>query len=106
MNVIGYVRVSTENQAREGVSLDAQRERIEAYCFAKGWQLVSVEADRGISAKDLNRPGLQRCVNAIEAHDVEALVIYKLDRLTRSVVDLNALVALMDEHGVATSQRE
>jgi len=47
MNVIGYIRVSTEDQAREGVSLEAQQARIEAYCFAKGWNLLEVKADKG-----------------------------------------------------------
>ncbi len=73
MKVIGYARVSTEDQAREGVSLEAQQQaHIKAYCFSKGWQLVSVEADKGIGAKNLDRPELQRCLRAIEAHGVQA----------------------------------
>ncbi len=48
-----------------------------------------METDKGVSAKDMNRPGLQRCLDAVAAHDVETLVIYKLDKLTRSVVNLN-----------------
>ncbi len=100
MKVIGYVRVSTEDQAREGISLEAQQARVEAYCIAKGWELLGVEADSA-SAKDMNRPGLQRCLQQLNAETVEALIIYKLDRLTRSVVDLNTLVALMERHHVA-----
>ena len=64
MRAIGYVRVSTDDQAREGVSLDVQEARIRAYCEAKGWQLVSVVRDEGKSAKDLKRPGLQEILGA------------------------------------------
>ena len=56
---VGYVRVSREEQAREGVSLDAQRDRVAAYATAKGLTLVDVIADEGRSGKDLDRPGLQ-----------------------------------------------
>ena len=84
-----------------GISSEAQQAKIEAYCFAKGWQLLRVGADRGLSAKDLNRTGLQAALKQVAAHEVEALVVYKLDRLTRSAVDFNKLVELLDKHEVA-----
>ncbi|RLG08163.1 MAG: hypothetical protein DRN68_04195, partial [Thaumarchaeota archaeon] len=59
IKAVGYVRVSTEEQAREGLSLDAQEEKIRAYCTAKGWRLVRIYRDEGFSGKDLNRPALQ-----------------------------------------------
>jgi site-specific DNA recombinase len=91
---IGYVRVSTDDQAREGVSLDVQEARIGAYCEAKGWQLVSVVRDEGKSAKDLKRPGLQQVLVALQKRQrcFDALVVVKLDRLTRSVRDLGNLM--------------
>ncbi len=101
MKVIGYVRVSTEDQAKEGVSLEAQQAKIEAYCLTKDWELVSIEADRGLSAKDCNRAGLQAALQAVEKKEVDALVVYKLDRLTRSIADLSKLVTLLDKHAVA-----
>ena len=64
---IGYVRVSTDDQVREGVSLDVQETRIRAYCEAKSWQLVSVVRDEGKSAKDLKRPGLQEILGALRS---------------------------------------
>jgi DNA invertase Pin-like site-specific DNA recombinase len=90
---IGYVRVSTDDQAREGVSLDVQEVRIRAYCEAKGWQLVSVVRDEGKSAKDLKRPGLQEILGALPKRQrcFDVLVVVKLDRLTRSVRDLGNL---------------
>ena len=91
---IGYVRVSTDDQAREGVSLDVQEARIGAYCEAKGWQLVSVVRDEGKSAKDLKRPGLQEILGALPKRQrpFDALVVVKLDRLTRSARDLGNLM--------------
>ena len=102
MNVIGYARVSTEDQAREGVSIDSQIEKIRAYCIAKDWNLLNVCIDEGISAKTLNRPGMQEIITSLtDCGGVEAIIIYKLDRLTRSVVDLNMLLELFDKHDVA-----
>ena len=89
---IGYVRVSTEQQAAEGVSLEAQRRKVAAYCDLYGFELVRIEADAGASASTLKRDGLQRALNALEAGEADALVVVKLDRLTRSVRDLDNLL--------------
>lgn len=97
MKVIGYVRVSTEEQVREGVSLEAQEEKIKAYCIVKDWELVDVLRDEGISGKTLDRPGIQEALRLIERKEVEALIVYKIDRLTRSVKDLNFLVELFEK---------
>ncbi|MDD1721305.1 MAG: recombinase family protein [Euryarchaeota archaeon] len=83
MRVVGYICVSTEDQAQEGISLEALQERIEACCVAHDLQLLAAEADKGISAKNLNMPGLQAALQQIAAHEIEALVVYTLDRLTR-----------------------
>lgn len=90
--VIGYVRVSTEGQADGGVSLDAQRAKLAAYCTALDLDLVGVEVDAGLSAKSLDRPGLTRALGTLTRGDASALLVVKLDRLTRSVRDLGALV--------------
>ena len=97
MKVIGYVRVSTEEQVREGVSLEAQEEKIKAYCIVKDWELESIYRDEGISGKTLDRPGIQEALRLIERKEVEALIVYKIDRLTRSVKDLNFLVELFEK---------
>jgi site-specific DNA recombinase len=88
MKIAGYVRVSTEDQAREGVSLEAQAEKLRAYCLVKDWQIVALEKDEGVSAKTLDRPGMQKIMAMVEAGEVGAVVVYKLDRLTRSVETL------------------
>jgi DNA invertase Pin-like site-specific DNA recombinase len=87
MKAIGYVRVSTEMQASEGVSLDAQRQRIEAWALASGVTLVGVEQDAGLSGcRADNRPGLQRAILAACANKCP-LVVYSLSRLARSTRD-------------------
>ena len=92
MRAIGYVRVSTEEQAQTGVSLDAQEEKIRAYCIAKEWDLLRVIRDEGFSAKDLNRPGIQEIIEGCKRKEFDVVVILKLVRLTRSVKDLGYLV--------------
>ncbi len=92
--VIGYCRVSNEDQSGNGVSLDAQRHRIEAYCTAHGLTLTRVEQDAGISAKrTTNRPGLQRALSALRDGDADGLVAVKLDRLSRTTSDILDLVS-------------
>ena len=89
---LGYARVSTDEQAREGVSLEAQQSRIRAYCEAKDLELVDVLVDDGISGKTLERPALQELVARCERGEVRNVVVVKLDRLTRRTRDLLALV--------------
>jgi site-specific DNA recombinase len=89
---IAYLRVSTDKQADRGVSLDAQRGKVAAYAQLYDLELVNVIVDAGESAKTLDRPGLQRALAMLKAGEAEALLVVKLDRLTRSVRDLGALV--------------
>ena len=89
---IAYLRVSTDKQADRGVSLDAQRAKVAAYAQLYDLELVEVIVDAGESAKSLDRPGLQRALAMLKSGTAEALLVVKLDRLTRSVVDLGALV--------------
>ncbi len=92
MTVVGYVRVSTEQQADGGVSIDAQKEKLVAYAKAMDLTLVEVIEDAGESAKTLNRPGLRRALSMLEGGEADGLLVTKLDRLTRSVRDLGDLV--------------
>ena len=99
MRAIGYVRVSTEEQAAEGLSLAAQAERLADYCSARGWTLAALYRDAGVSGRTLERPGLQAALEALEAGEAEVLLALKLDRLTRSVVGLHELVERCDAAG-------
>lgn len=98
---IGYVRCSTEDQSREGVTLDAQRERIAAYGVATGRAIAEIVADEGISAKSLSRPALQRMLSQCRDGRASAVVVLKLDQLTRSVRDLAELLETFERHDVA-----
>lgn len=98
---IGYVRVSTEDQAREGLSLEAQRARILAACAVHGLALAEVLVEAGESGKTLDRPQLQQLLDRVRAGQVGAVVITKLDRLTRRTRDLLELVEdVFKPHGV------
>ena len=89
---IAYLRVSTDKQADSGVSLDAQQEKARAYAALYDLELVEVIIDAGESAKTLDRPGLQKARAMLKSAKAAALLVAKLDRLTRSVVDLGKLI--------------
>lgn len=101
MQVVGYVRVSTAEQADSGAGLDAQRSAIDAEVKRRGWQLVEVFEDaNGVSGKSMsNRPGLQAALKEIERGEADGLIVAKLDRLSRSLLDFAALMARSRERG-------
>jgi site-specific DNA recombinase len=101
MRTVAYLRVSTQEQAREGISLDNQREKVRAYCALHDLELVEVIEDQGQSAKDLKRPGMQRLMGLITDRKVDAAVVYKLDRLSRRVIDTLSLIEMMAKYDVA-----
>jgi DNA invertase Pin-like site-specific DNA recombinase len=101
MQVLGYVRVSTAEQSDSGAGLEAQRRAIKAECKRRGWQLVEVIEDAGFSAKDLKRPGIKAALEVLESGDAKALVASKLDRLSRSMLDFTALMAMAQKQGWA-----
>lgn len=89
---VAYLRVSTDKQADHGVSLEAQRAKVESYAALYDLDLVAIEVDAGASAKSLARPALDRALAMLRSGKAEALLVVKLDRLTRSVRDLCDLV--------------
>jgi DNA invertase Pin-like site-specific DNA recombinase len=101
MQVLGYVRVSTDEQRESGAGLAAQRAAIEAECRRRGWQLVEVIEDAGYSAKDLKRPGVQVALETLRKREANGLVVAKLDRLSRSMLDFTALMAKATRQGWA-----
>jgi DNA invertase Pin-like site-specific DNA recombinase len=100
MKVVGYTRVSTDKQADEGHSLAVLQAKLQAYCLMKDWALAEVAQDEGYSAKSPERPGMQRLLAMAEAGRVQ-VVVTKLDRLTRSVADLDRLLKLFERKGAA-----
>ena len=100
--VLGYVRVSTAEQATKGAGLDAQRAAIRAECERRGWTLVAIHEDAGASGRSLNgRAGLASAVDRLERHEADALVVSKLDRLSRSLLDFAGLMERSRRRGWA-----
>lgn len=87
-----YIRVSTDEQAEKGYSLQLQRERISAQIAAKGWELYGIYEDSGQSGGNLNRPALQKMLDDINGGPIQAVVVYKLDRLSRKQRDTMHLI--------------
>lgn len=99
-----YIRVSTERQVDEGFSLDAQREKLLAYCHAHSWQICENHeyVDAGISGKSAeNRPALQAMLKAATAGAIQRIVVTEFDRLARNTRDLLEIVEALDKAGCA-----
>ena len=94
-----YMRVSTEDQAREGFSLPEQKERLEAFCKFKGYEIIDYYQDAGISAKTGNhRPEFERLKEDIKSKKINTIISLKLDRITRSIYDWENLITFLDEN--------
>jgi DNA invertase Pin-like site-specific DNA recombinase len=98
--IIGYLRVSTEEQATSHLGLDAQRTAILAEAERRGWTLADLTfiEDAGFTAKNLKRPGIRAALRALEAGEADVLVVAKLDRLTRSMADFTGLLQAAAKH--------
>jgi DNA invertase Pin-like site-specific DNA recombinase len=100
--VVGYTRVSTDEQATSGLGLKAQRSRIRAECRQRGWELAEVFEDAGASGKALSgRPALAAALSALRGGEADGLVVAKLDRLSRSLLDFAGLMDRAQREGWA-----
>ena len=94
-----YMRVSTDDQAKEGFSLPEQKERLEAFCKFKGYEIIDYYEDAGISAKTGNhRPEFERLKKDIKSKKINTIIALKLDRITRSIYDWEELISFLDEN--------
>lgn len=100
MRVATYRRVSTEMQADEGFSLEAQKSRLQSFIDSQGWRHVEDYADEGYSAKNIERPALKRLMGDIQKEKFDIVLVYRLDRLVRSVMDLHELLSLFEKHNI------
>src|SRR5690625_801831 len=98
MRVALYARVSTREQAQEGYSISAQLKSLKAFSKSQGWDIVGTYTDGGVSAKDTDRAQLQRMINDIKDGKIDVVLVYRLDRLTRSVLDLYELLDFFDKN--------
>lgn len=101
MKVAGYIRVSTDEQVKEGYSLEAQRDSLISFCKSQRWELVETYVEEGKSAKDLNRPEVKRLLSDAWDGRYDVLLVYRLDRLTRSVKDLYELLQTFEKCGLS-----
>lgn len=97
--VVGiYIRVSTDEQVQEGYSISAQRERLKAFCVAQNWTDYKFYIDEGISGRSTNRPQFKKLLEDIKNGSINVLLVYRLDRLTRSVRDLHETLDFLDKY--------
>lgn len=99
-----YVRVSSQEQAKEGYSIGEQTDRLTKYCEAKGWEIYKIYTDGGYSGKDTHRPSMERLIKDVESGVLDMVLVYKLDRLSRSQKDTLFLIEdVFNKSGVAFS---
>jgi len=92
-----YVRVSTEDQAKEGFSLDSQLEKLRSYCMARGWKIAGEYVDDGYSGRDVRRPAYQKMMNEIDKWDI--LLVMKMDRIHRNSKNFMIMMEHLREEG-------
>jgi len=95
-----YVRVSTDRQAVEGESLEEQEQRLREFCKVRNWNIVKVYCEEGKSAKDTNRPKFKELLNDIENGIIDTVIVKKLDRLSRSIIDFERIYNFFEKHNV------
>lgn len=100
MKTVAYLRVSTDEQADSGLSMQHQARKTAALADLHDWTLLDTIQDAGATAKNTNRPGLQQILAMVRARKVDAVVVYKLDRLTRNLRDLLDLLKTLRRYGV------
>lgn len=102
MKATGYIRVSTEEQSREGISLEMQTSKIQTYCDLNDMDLTGIVEDAGISGKTIKaRPGIQQILQMVKDKTTASVVVYKLDRLARNTIETLEMAQAMDKAGVA-----
>lgn len=100
MRAVSYGRVSTDEQVKEGHSLEGQNDRNISFIHSQGWDYVDSYIDDGYSAKDLNRPNVKQLLKDAEKKKFDVVVVYRLDRIVRTVTDLHFILDHFDKHGI------
>ena len=101
IKAIGYIRVSTDEQVKEGISLENQEQKIRNYCKLKDFEILEIIQDAGISAKNLRRTGARKVIEMAQEKMIDAVIVYKLDRMFRSTVDALGTTRLFDKWNVS-----
>ena len=98
MRAVGYVRVSTEHQIEKGDSISVQEANIKEYCRAKGWKVVDIYRDEGVSAGTSERPAYKQMLRDLKHDGFDIVVVTKIDRLSRNIRDFILFLDLLEEH--------
>ncbi len=93
-----YPRVSTEDQSRYGHSLDEQEDRLKKLCDYKEYKIYKIYREEGVSAKSMKRPKFQEMIEDMKSGKINKIIVYKLDRLTRSIQDLESIFRMLEEY--------
>lgn len=93
-----YPRVSTEDQSRYGHSLDEQEDRLKKLCDYKEYEIYKIYREEGVSAKSMKRPKFQEMIEDMKSGKINKIIVYKLDRLTRSIQDLESIFRMLEEY--------
>ena len=93
-----YPRVSTEDQSRFGHSLDEQEDRLKKLCEFKGYKIYKIYREEGVSAKNMDRPKFKEMIDDMKEGKINKIIVYKLDRLTRSIKDLENICSMLEEY--------
>ena len=100
LKVAIYSRVSTEEQAKEGLSIDAQIDKCKAFCKARDWEIFKIYKDAGFSAGSLNRPALELLLNDTQEKKFDIILVYKIDRFSRKLKDLIMILEELKEKNI------
>lgn len=100
MKVALYIRVSTQEQAKEGISLAAQENLLREYCRLFNYEIFKVYVDDGYSAKNMNRPALKYLIEDVKNRKFNSVIVWKLSRISRNVVDLLMLLREFEQYNV------
>lgn len=95
-----YVRVSTEEQAKEGLSVDAQIDKCKSFCEARDWEIFKIYKDAGYSAGSLNRPALELLIRDANEKKFNTILVYKIDRFSRKLKDLIMVLENLKEKNI------
>ncbi len=96
-----YVRVSTIEQVKKGYSIAAQKSNLTEFCYKQNWDIFDIYADEGISGKNISkRPGILKLISDIEKFEINIVLLYKFDRLTRDVKDTESIINLLEKYNV------
>lgn len=98
-DLLGYIRVSTADQAAYGAGMDAQRSSILRACEYRDMRLLEIIADDGYSGKNMKRPGLERCLRVVRSGEAGGIIVTKLDRLSRSIADFSEIMSASQREG-------